>query len=752
MQISVAELQSALGIQASLTIFLVLLFALLYRRLGREPFFGWWTAAWAGFGGYLLIGGISLGVPPSPLRSLLVLLSVVLGLGHPVFIVAGVRALGNPELDQRRPVIVSLVVLTALAAATYLLSVTLDVEPIGRAMIRAVPRLVLGSAALGFTAAVLVRRERRPSGMLLAAICAIWSAEQLLYALSAIRRVSLGWTDALAGIPDIGVLLAAHWAMIDVLWEGGIAIALVLLLLERHERAAARLHATMAQHQALVEAAPLAIVSLTCDGRVRTWNDAAESLLGWSTDEVLGRPLPSIRAEYASDDNAIRSRLLAGEVVLGREVVYRRKDGRDVTVLESAAPLYNPDGEVSGLTQVMADLTQLRATEAQLRQAQKMEAVGRLAGGVAHDFNNLLTAVLSTAEVAAADLPPGHPVRADLATITDAGTRAAVLTRQLLAFSRQQVLKPELFDPNELVGHLHAMLARVIGADVALRLNLSPLRCRVRADRNQLEQALTNLVVNARDALPAGGGITLETRDVMFDAPHQAELGTIPAGTYVAVSVGDDGTGMEPEVLRRAFEPFFTTKEPGRGTGLGLSMVYGFVQQSDGWLDVVTAPGSGTTITIYLPGHAAGDFAENQDSAPAAGPPESGAEAGGRRRTILIAEDDRLVRELTRTLLAARGYQVLVAENGRAALELAAARDAPIDLLLTDVVMPEMGGPELARCLRERQPDLRVMFMSGYVDASVVGADALADDAELVQKPFTATVLAERVEAILARP
>jgi PAS domain S-box-containing protein len=752
MNISLLELQNALGLQASLTIFLVLLFALLYRRLGREPFFGWWTAAWAGFGGFLLAAGASLGVAPSPLRSALVLSSVLLGLGYLPFIVAGVRALDRPELSQRRPVIASLGFLGALAVATYAVSVSVDAEPVVRAMIRAVPRLLLGSLALGF-AAVTLRRRAMGSGstLLLAGVCAIWAVEQLLYAVAAVRRIAQPRTDALAWLPDIGEILSTHWAMVDVLWQVGIALALVLLLLERHERAGARLHAATSERRALIEAAPLAIVSLDTEGRVRTWNPAAEALLGWTAAEVVGRPLPIIRDEDVESSRAFRARLLGGDVVMGREAVYRRKDGREVTVLESAAPLRDSDGRIDGLTRMMADLTQLRTTEAQLRQAQKMEAVGRLAGGVAHDFNNLLTAILSTAEVASAELPPEHPVRADLATIAEAGTRAAALTRQLLAFSRQQVLQPERFDPNELVVHLHALLARVIGADVTLALDLAPLRSHVRADRNQLEQALTNLVVNARDALSAGGTITIATRDAAFAGPHAGTIAEIPAGDYVVLSVRDDGTGMEPEVLRRAFEPFYTTKEPGRGTGLGLAMVYGFVQQSGGSLDVESAPGSGTTMTIYLPGHVVGELAESGgEDAAGTGPLQSAAD-GRARATVLVAEDDHLVRELTRTLLAARGYKVLVAENGRAALELAEAHGGPIDLLLTDVVMPEMGGPELERRLRARHPGLRVLFMSGYVDESVVGPGALSQDADLVEKPFTANALAERIEAALAR-
>jgi two-component system cell cycle sensor histidine kinase/response regulator CckA len=385
-----------------------------------------------------------------------------------------------------------------------------------------------------------------------------------------------------------------------------------------------------------------------------------------------------------------------------------------------------------------------RRLEAQLLQSQKMEAVGRLAGGIAHDFNNVLTAVLGSIELLLLDAPTDRPHREELDIIRDAALRAKDLIRQLLAFSARQVLQPLVLDVNRLVGDLGKLLRRLLGEDIELVAQLAPDLGAVRVDAGQIEQVLVNLGVNARDAMPQGGRLTIATTNVDLAPADRPPAPGMTTGRYVLLSMSDTGIGMDEDVKAHLFEPFFTTKPRGKGTGLGLATVYGIVHQSGGSIVVDSAPGQGATFRIYLPRvEAPLDATEGQAPVrhPAAG-----------RETILLAEDEQLVRLLTRKVLELAGYRVLVAAGGAEALVAAERHDGPIHLLLTDVVMPEMNGRELMHRLAQLRPDVRVLYMSGYADEAVARHGALDPRTAFLQKPFTPEGLARKVRAVLDEP
>src|ERR1019366_5926409 len=398
------------------------------------------------------------------------------------------------------------------------------------------------------------------------------------------------------------------------------------------------------------------------------------------------------------------------------------------------------EGRFVGSFKMFTDITGRRRLEEQLRQSQKMEAVGRLAGGVAHDFNNLLTVMLGYSEVLLQGLGPG-PLHEATQEVRRAGERAAGLTRQLLAFSRKQTLVPEVLDLGEVVSGLSTMVERLIGEDVKVSVVVSPNLGRVKADRGQLEQVVMNLAVKARDAMPGGGSLTVALADADLEAPLAAMQDSIPPGRYVVLSVTDTGTGMDAETVGHLFEPFFTTKMKGKGTGLGLATVYGIVRQTGGYVAVETAPGAGTTFRIYLP---RGDEPMTSGIRPAVAS-HHGTE------TVLLVEDEPAVRALAKVVLERRGYAVLVAESGAAALDVVTHDPRPIHVLLTDLVMPGMNGRQLASRVAALRPSIKVVFMSGYA-ADVVRSVDESGASGFLAKPFTQRALTAKIREVLDAP
>jgi PAS domain S-box-containing protein len=425
---------------------------------------------------------------------------------------------------------------------------------------------------------------------------------------------------------------------------------------------------------------------------------------------------------------------------VGRRIEYRMKrmDGEWIFLESTASAVRSADGKVEKLVIVNRDISERRKLEEQLRQSQKMDAIGHLSGGVAHDFNNLLGVIIGYSEVLQEKMEEGTPLRVCVDEVLGAGKRAAALTRQLLAFSRQQVLEPKVLALNEVVSDIQKMLRRMIGEDVELTTQLDSNLGKVRADQGQIEQVIMNLAVNARDAMPEGGKLSIELTNMEMDQNFVKRYPyPVQPGPYVLLTVSDTGTGMDDTTRQRIFEPFFTTKEKGKGTGLGLSMVYGVVKQSGGYIDVFSTMGKGTTFKIYLP-----RIVQNVESeavtVPAAAPAK-GVE------TILLVEDEKNLRTLTRSLLERCGYSVLEAENGAEALEVSRQTSTPIDLLLTDIVMPGIGGRALAKKLAYERPKLKVVYMSGYTGQTYGGQGVLTPGTLFLQKPFTRESLARKV-------
>ncbi|HXZ29501.1 MAG TPA: PAS domain S-box protein [Terriglobales bacterium] len=395
----------------------------------------------------------------------------------------------------------------------------------------------------------------------------------------------------------------------------------------------------------------------------------------------------------------------------------------------------------TAILSIAVDMTGRRALEEQLRQALKMEAVGRLAGGVAHDFNNLLTVIKGHAELLLDSLDRRDPLRTEVEEMQKAAERAAALTRQLLAFSRQQVLAPQVLDLNTVVCNVDRLLRRLLGEDIELHALLADGLGRVRADPGQIEQVILNLAVNARDAMPRGGKLTVETGNVALDETYARERVEVKPGDYVLLAVSDTGTGMSPETCSHIFEPFFTTKDPAKGTGLGLSTVYGIVKQSDGHISVYSEPGMGTTLRIYLP------RVEETQAAASAEPAAAATDTGD--ETILLVEDEDGVRGLVRQVLKRKGYSVLEARDGGEALLTCEHFHEPIHLLLTDVVLAHMSGRELAERLSVLRPEMKVLYMSGYTDDAIVQHGVLTQETAFLQKPFTTEALARKVREVL---
>jgi PAS domain S-box-containing protein len=490
--------------------------------------------------------------------------------------------------------------------------------------------------------------------------------------------------------------------------------------------------------------APIGVALVAPDGRWLHVNHALVNIIGYTRDELLEMDVQTItHPDDLARDLEHLGRVLSGEIdSYALEKRYIHAPGRVIWIQLDVSVVRDAAGAPGYLIGQIQDITNRRQLEEQFRHSQKMEAVGRLAGGVAHDFNNLLTVISGYSELALERVTDGksrpEDVREDLEEIKNAAARATALTQQLLAFSRQQVVRPGRLDLNEIVTEIEKMLDRLIGEDVALVVSLDPTAGPVEADAGQLEQVIFNLAVNGRDAMPTGGTLRIETAAIELEASLDSEHGRVEPGRYVRLTVTDDGAGMDDETQARVFEPFFTTKEVGKGTGLGLSTVYGILEQSGGHVRIHSSPGSGTSFEIYLPECA---VEETLAAAPATAGPVGGSE------TILLVEDEASVRDLTRRMLEKSGYRVLSAANGIEALHLCTTHAEPIDLLVTDVVMPQMRGVEVARRASGIRPGLRVLFMSGYTDNSI-GVD-IAESVSFLQKPFTLADLLEGARSAL---
>jgi PAS domain S-box-containing protein len=498
------------------------------------------------------------------------------------------------------------------------------------------------------------------------------------------------------------------------------------------------------RYRTLVEGVRDVIFALSPEGTITSLNPAFETITGWQRDQWVGQPFERlVHPEDLPLALELLGRVVRGELRPVNQFRVRIAQG-DYRVAEFSATPQLVEGQLIGILGIGRDVTERVQLEQQLRQAQKMEAVGRLAGGIAHDFNNILTAITGYADLLLEDLGPTDPRREDAEEVRKAAQRAAGLTRQLLAFSRQQVLQPSVIDVNALVGDLQRMLGRLLGEDVELGTRLDPAVGRVKADPGQLEQVLMNLAVNARDAMPQGGKLTLETVNVDMDERYAADHYPARPGPYVMIAVSDTGTGMSEETQAHMFEPFFTTKEKGKGTGLGLATVYGIVKQSGGFIWVYSELGHGSTFKIYLPRVA-------EPSERSAGAAPTGAQRSRGTETVLLAEDEPPVRAVARQVLERHGYTVLEAPSAESALDIATRYSGTIHLLLTDVIMPGMNGRELATRLAGLRPEARVIFMSGYTDDAVTRHGVLEPGSTYLQKPFTPDAIARKVREVLDR-
>jgi two-component system cell cycle sensor histidine kinase/response regulator CckA len=480
-------------------------------------------------------------------------------------------------------------------------------------------------------------------------------------------------------------------------------------------------------------------IALVDDGTCLEVNDSFLEVTGYEESELLGHPGVARRVwTRAADWSAILAGVGGRATVRDVETEIRAKDGSTHEVLVAAERI-ELDGEQCVLV-AATDITGRKRLEAQLRQSQRLESVGRLAGGIAHDFNNLLTVISGYSELALRRVPEGSPIRRDIEEVRRAGERASALTRQLLAYSRRQLMRPKILDLNVAVAEMSKMLVRLIGEDVELSVRLDPALGRVEADPGQIEQVIANLAVNARDAMVGGGHLTIETSNVdLGDAFARTHAGA-PRGPHVMLAVADTGAGMNEETAARIFEPFFTTKEPGEGTGLGLATVYGIVTQSGGTIDVTTEPGLGSTFRVYLP-------CVPEAASETADPAVSDAPHGD--ETVLVVEDQDEVRALVAEALSEYGYRVIQAQDGECAVALCEARRDRIDLIVTDVVMPRMSGRQLAERLAVARPETKVLFMSGYTESAVAQHGVLDAGIAFLPKPFTPDDLARKVREVL---
>src|SRR5271167_3742735 len=493
----------------------------------------------------------------------------------------------------------------------------------------------------------------------------------------------------------------------------------------------------------IVDSSQDAIIGKNLDGIVTHWNKGAEHIYGYTAEEVIGRSIAILAPPERGDEiPQILETVRGGKSVEHIESVRLTKDGRRLNVSITVSPIRDAEGKIVGASTIARYITAQKRAEDQLRQSQKMEAVGRLAGGIAHDFNNILGIITACTELLQGRIKPGSVPPEYLDNIREAAKRGATLTRQLLVFSRRQSTQTEMLDVNERLRELSKLLRPLMGDDVEVSLQARSTSAIVELDPSHLDQVVVNLAVNARDAMPNGGKLIVETAAVDFDEAFARQHPPMSAGSYVMLAISDKGCGMDQATLTRIFEPFFTTKELGKGTGLGLATVYGIVQQSRGYIFVYSEPGHGTTFKIYLPSAAHKLEVSQETLAEDVAPRCEDA-------TILLVEDDAMMRNLAKQLLVEHGYAVVEAKDGASALEYLSDGGNGIDLLLTDVVMPGMSGPDLALRVMKSHPETKVVYMSGYTGELLSNGHGLNDGIALLEKPFTRATLLKTIHAAL---
>jgi len=512
---------------------------------------------------------------------------------------------------------------------------------------------------------------------------------------------------------------------------------------ELHRRTSEQLGEYRTRLASIIDSSEDAIYGKDLDGTITSWNRGAERIYGYTPDEIVGKHIsilaPSDRKDEIPD---ILARIAEGETINHFESMRVAKDGKALDVSISISPLRDAKGDIAGASAIARDITAQKRAEGQLHQAQKMEAIGRLAGGVAHDFNNILGIISACSEFLRDRVDPATGSAQYIENIKKATERGSALTRQLLTFSRSSSIRPRILDLNERLRDVSKLLRPLMGDDVEILIVSKSPAAIVEADPGQLDQIMVNLAVNARDAMPKGGKFILETRSEWFDEDFAEQHQNMPAGKYVLLAVSDTGTGMDEKTVSRIFEPFFTTKETGKGTGLGLATVYGIVKQSAGHILVYSEPGHGTTFKIYLPSADEKIGVGTKAEIETVSPKRHGT-------TILLVEDDDIMRGLTRQLLQEHGYTVIEADDGKAALEFMGTHSGSIDLLLTDVVMRRLSGPELVERLRPSHPDLKVVFMSGYTGELIAEREVLSRGITLLEKPFSRTALLNTIHKTL---
>jgi two-component system sensor histidine kinase EvgS len=564
------------------------------------------------------------------------------------------------------------------------------------------------------------------------------------------RKISDRWLGLFAEKPVSLRDALAYSAMVIV------PLSLVLLLvflwsffLQRQVAARTKALRDSEEFQrAMITCSPVAIYSIDLKGNVVAWSASAQRVFGWSEEEITGRPLPIVPGDKCGEFEALRDHTLSGEGFSNKHLVRQRKDGSLFDASLSAAPIRDGSGTIIGIMGAVEDITdRIRAEkehdklQAQLSQARKMESVGRLAGGVAHDYNNMLGVIMGYVEMAMERLLPDDPLQADLTEIMKATQRSIEITRQLLAFARKQTIAPRVIDLNETVEGMLKMLRRLIGEDIDLVWHPAREPGIVKMDPTQIDQILANLCVNARDAIGGVGKLTIETNRARLDEDYCVNNpGAVP-GDYVMLIISDDGCGMDRDTLGNLFEPYFTTKGLGKGTGLGLATVYGIVKQNGGFIQVYSEPGNGTTFKIYLPVHHGQQSLEPE--------PEQIDLPRGNGEVVLIVEDEASILKLAQAIMTRLGYTVIAAPSPAQAITLAEAHDGDIQLMITDVVMPEMNGRDLADRLKDRYPTMHVLFMSGYTADVIANRGVLGTGTNFVQKPFSQRDLAVKVREAL---